>query len=298
MSDLYDLTGYSAEERYNIIYNRYRGHFKLIGRKSPVISRVVSLNNNSKPNPEKLAVVEGIWALNLVIKHGIKIKYFIVSPEKIKSIEAQDIIEACMDNTEGSYIVSENTYDYISEQGNSSGITAVIYMPRHELSDLKPKKNSIVIVLDGLEIPGNVGTILRSCDATAIDAVLITNKKTRMNHPKLIRSSMGACFTIPVIECEYAEVFDWLKSNEYNVVLTDTAAKMNYYDYDYQNRIAIVMGSEKYGIADEWYDQDYTGISIPMLGCCDSLNVGVAATIILYEASMKNKGMMKERGLK
>lgn len=168
-------------------------------------------------------------------------------------------------------------------------------MPVYSLYDIQPKKNSVILILDGLEIPGNVGTILRSCDATNIDAVIITNKKTRINHPKLIRSSMGSCFTVPIIESNYDDVIKWLNHNKYKIVLTDTDAKLKYYDFDYKNRIAIVMGSEKYGIAEEWYKTNHTGVSIPMLGYCDSLNVGIAATIILYEATLKNKNMLLER---
>lgn len=295
MSNFVDLSHYTEEERNKIIYEKYREYLRPIGKKSDIINRVISLNNNSKPNPEKLAVIEGIWGLTLALKHNLKIKYFIVCPEKIKSIEAQNLIDQFTKISESSYMVSEKTYDYISEKENSSGITAICYMPLYSLYDITLKKNSVVLILDGLEIPGNVGTILRSCDATNIDAVIITNKKTRINHPKLIRSSMGSCFTVPIIESSYDEVIKWLNHNKYTVVLTDTSATLNYYDYDYKNRIAIVMGSEKYGIDEKWYLADYVGISIPMLGYCDSLNVGIAATIVLYEATLKNKNLLPKR---
>ncbi len=295
VSNFFDLSNYTPEEKHKLIYERYRSYFKLISKKSPIIDKVIALNNNSKPNPEKLAVIEGIWALTLGITHSLRIKHFIVCPEKIKSIESQKLIEDYINISESSYIVSERTYDYISEKGNSSGITAVCYMPTHSLYDIHPRRNSIVLILDGLEIPGNVGTILRSCDATDIDGVIITNKKTRLNHPKLIRSSMGSCFTLPIIESSYDEAIKWLNHNKYNVVLTDTDAPLSYYDFNYKNRIAIVIGSEKYGISEEWYKTNYTGISIPMLGYCDSLNVGIAATIVLYEATLKNKELLLNR---
>lgn len=295
MSNFFDLSHYTEEERNKLICEKFREYLRPIGKKSDIINRVISLNNNSKPNPEKLAVIEGIWGLTLALKHNLKIKYFIVCPEKIKSIEAQNLIDQFTKISESSYMVSEKTYDYISEKENSSGITAICYMPLYSLYDITLKKNSVVLILDGLEIPGNIGTILRSCDATNIDAVIITNKKTRINHPKLIRSSMGSCFTVPIIESSYDEVIRWLNHNKYTLVLTDTSANLNYYDYDYKNRIAIVMGSEKYGIDEKWYLTDYVGISIPMLGYCDSLNVGIAATIVLYEATLKNKKLLTKR---
>lgn len=116
MSNLFDLSEYTGEEKSKLIYEKYGNYLKPIGKKSEIITRVVSLNNNTKPNPEKLAVIEGIWALKLAIKYDLKIKYFIVCPEKIKSIESQTLLEDYIKISESSYIISEKTCDYISEK--------------------------------------------------------------------------------------------------------------------------------------------------------------------------------------
>ncbi|MGG7164900.1 RNA methyltransferase [Clostridium ihumii] len=290
-----DLNKYTLEEKEKIVLDRYKSKVIFAGKQHGVIKKINNLNNNTKPNPEKLAVLEGIWGLDLILKNNIKIKYFIFCIEDIHTIEAQEILHKCINIAEEVFVVSKKVFLSISEKGNPQGLLAVCYMPNKTFDDINLKRNNLVIVLDGLEIPGNVGTIIRSADATNIDAIIINNRKTRMNHPKLIRSSMGSCLSMKIIDSTFEETKKWLDKNKFQVVLTDTRAEKEYYELKYDNRVAIVMGSEKYGISREWYDTKYTGVSIPMLGECDSLNVGVATTIILYEASLKNKSILNRK---
>jgi len=295
MNNFKDLKDYSLEEKQQLFLTKYEDKFKFYGKKSKITDRIISLNKNSKPNPEKLAVIEGIWALNLALKYNVAIKYFVICLEKIHSVESQKLIEDYVHLAEECCIVSEKVFNSISEKENSQGVLAVCYLQNKTLDDLYVTNNSIILILDGLEIPGNVGTIIRSADATDIDAIIINNRKTRLNHPKLIRSSMGSCFKVPIVESNFDEIKNWLIKKNFKTIITDTDADTNYYDLDYKGRVAIIMGSEKYGVSEDWYNTEYTGVSIPMLGDCDSLNVGVASTIILYEASLKNKGLIKSR---
>lgn len=295
MNNFKDLKDYSLEEKQQLFLTKYEDKFKFYGKKSKIADRIISLNKNSKPNPEKLAVIEGIWALNLTLKYNVAIKYFVICLEKIHSVESQKLVEDYVHLAEECCIVSEKVFNSISEKENSQGVMAVCYLQNKTLDDIYVTNNSIILILDGLEIPGNVGTIIRSADATDIDAIIINNRKTRLNHPKLIRSSMGSCFKVPIVESNFDEIKDWLVKKNFKTIITDTDADTNYYDLDYKGRVAIIMGSEKYGVSEDWYNTEYTGVSIPMLGDCDSLNVGVASTIILYEASLKNKGLIKSR---
>ena len=289
-----DIKGMSIEDKQNHFNNIYGHKLKYVGNKYHIVERVLSLNKNSKPNPEKLAVIDGIFSLDLARKYGIKVKYLIICLEKVYSIEAQELIDTFINLAEESIIVSEKVFNNIAEKENSHGIMAVVYLPPKKFEEIHIEKNSVVLILDGLEIPGNIGTILRSADATGIDCVIINNRKTRLNHPKLMRSSLGSVFKVPVVEAEsFLELETWLKKNNYKVIITDTDASSNYYDLEYNGRIAIVMGSEKYGVSEDFYKLNYEGVSIPMLGDMDSLNVGVAATIIMYEAALKNKRYIK-----
>ncbi len=289
-----DIKELNLEEKQNHFNNIYGHKLKYVGNKYHIVERILSLNKNSKPNPEKLAVIDGIFSLNLARKYNIGVKYLIICLEKIHSIEAQEIIDNFIKLAEESIIVSEKVFNVIAEKENSHGIMAVVYLPPKKFEEVHIEKDSVVLILDGLEIPGNVGTILRSADATGVDCVIINNRKTRLNHPKLMRSSLGSVFKVPVVEVEsFSELERWLNKNNYKVIITDTDSSSNYYDLKYNGRVAIVMGSEKYGVSEDFYKMKYEGVSIPMLGDMDSLNVGVAATIIMYEAALKNKGYIK-----
>ena len=289
-----DIKELNLEEKQNHFNNIYGHKLKYVGNKYHIVERILSLNKNSKPNTEKLAVIDGIFSLNLARKYNIGVKYLIICLEKIHSIEAQEIIDNFIKLAEESIIVSEKVFNVIAEKENSHGIMAVVYLPPKKFEEVHIEKDSVVLILDGLEIPGNVGTILRSADATGVDCVIINNRKTRLNHPKLMRSSLGSVFKVPVVEVEsFSELERWLNKNNYKVIITDTDSSSNYYDLKYNGRVAIVMGSEKYGVSEDFYKMKYEGVSIPMLGDMDSLNVGVAATIIMYEAALKNKGYIK-----
>ncbi len=284
-----------AEGRNRYIKQKYNERVLYAGNRHGVIVQVEHIIKNSKPNPELLVPVEGVWAIQFAYKYQVQIKHMIVCTDEMNSNESIMLLEGIMDsNLELEvYLTSKKVFDQISEKANSAGIIAVCKYPRKKLEELVIEKNSLVVILDGLEIPGNVGTIVRSADGTDVSAVIICNKKTRLTHPKYIKSSQGSCFKVPVVETEYEDVFRWLKDNNFRIVLTDTRADKNYYEENFDGRVAVVVGSERYGISKEWYEKKYTGIKIPMFGDCDSLNVGIATTVILYEATLKKKNMLQ-----
>ncbi|HSN65227.1 MAG TPA: TrmH family RNA methyltransferase, partial [Fusibacter sp.] len=221
------------------------------------------------------------------------IQSVVLDLEAITTPDAYNIMMRLLEVTEEIHIVSNMTFKKIAEVGTSAGLFVVAKFPQKKLSQLIPKQHQVIVVLDGLEIPGNIGTIIRSCDGTNTDAIIICNRKTRLTHPKILRSSQGSCFKVPIVEEEATTVIDWLKQNKYRILLTDTDADQYYYEESYTGKIAIVMGSERYGISKEWYGIDAQTLKIPMYGDCDSLNVGIAATLILYEAAIKRSGARK-----
>ncbi|MBA4602928.1 TrmH family RNA methyltransferase [Thermoactinomyces mirandus] len=282
------------EERNQYIKNKYGRRVFFAGNKHGVITLVEHIKKNSKPNPELLVPVEGVWGIQFAYKYQVKIKYMIVCTEEMNSNESIMLLETLMDDDSElrAYLVSKKVFNKVSEKANSAGILALCKFPKRDLEDLNVDKNALVVILDGLEILGNVGTIVRSADGTDVSAVIITNKKTRLIHPKFIKSSQGSCFKVPIVEADFKDVHQWLVKNDFRIILTDTRSSLNYYEESYEGRVAIVMGSERYGISKDWYDTDYAGIKIPMFGDCDSLNVGIATTVILYEATLKKKKML------
>lgn len=273
--------------------NKYKGKVEFAGMQHGRIKQILGILNNTKPNPHKLFVVEGIWAHEKAKQYGLEIEAFLFCPECIFSLEAERIIDDFVNRADSSYILSKKVFLKVSERENPDGLLAVCKLPHFELSDIELKDNNLIVILDGLEIPGNIGTIIRSVDGVDGDGVILCNRKARLTHPKLIKSSQGSNFTIPIVEGDTPEVIRWLKENNFKIYLTDTRAEKEYHQHDYTGRVAIVAGSERYGISEEWYGNDCNLISIPMYGDCDSLNVAIATTIVLYEASLKQKGKIK-----
>lgn len=265
-------------------------NFLPIGEQNPKIKQIKGVISNTKPNPHKLFVAEGIWMLSMCEKFHTPIDSLILCPEHIRTPEAAALAEKIAARTAELYTVSAKTYEKISERGQPDGLLALAQLPRHELSDFHPKNDAVLLILDGVEIPGNIGTMLRMADGAGVDGVFLCNRKARLTHPKLIKGSQGAILSVPFFEFEtVAACREWLDKSKFTVYLADTRAKLFYYDEPFGKKTALVMGSERYGISREWYDGTYQMIAIPMEGSCDSLNVGVAATVLAYEAVKKNK---------
>ena len=265
-------------------------NFRPIGEQNGIIRRIKGVLSNSKPNPQKLFVAEGIWLAGMCLRFGTHIESLVVCPEYIRTPEVVALIKELSARTADRFSVSAKTYEKISEKGQPDGVMALAALPQRDISSFVPPQRAVVLVIDGVEIPGNAGTMLRMADGAGADAVFFCNRKVRMTHPKLIKSSQGAVLTVPSFEfSSVTECREWLKAHGFVVYLADTRAPHFHYDEPFGRNTAIVVGSERYGIAREWYDGEYEMIAIPMLGRCDSLNVGVAATVLTYEACIKNK---------
>lgn len=268
--------------------------FLPIGESNPKIKQVKSIISNTKPNPNKLFIAEGIWSHRKIIEFSTPVQSLIVCAECIVTDEAFAVLKEMTGKTTDRYSVSLKTFMKISERDKPDGLMAIAALPTYKLEDFEINDRSIVLVLDGIEIPGNVGTMLRTCDGAGIDGVFICNKRARMTHPKLVKGSMGAVLSVPIFEfSEVSLCREWLYSHGFTVYLADTRAEKYYFDEPFGKKTALVMGSERYGITREWYDGEYTMISIPQLGHCDSLNVGVAATVLCYAASHRNGKAVK-----
>lgn len=263
---------------------------RAVGDGHQVVKWARTIIGNTKPNRDGLFVAEGIWIHKLMLTANTTVRAFVVCPELVRTEELVKLVEEVAERSVELYTVSQKTFLKLSEREKPDGILSIAELPRHELSALKLDKRSVILVLDGVEIPGNIGTMIRMADGAGVDAVMICNRKARMTHPKLIKGSQGAVLTVPFYEFDTPKsCYDWLKSQGFTVYLADTRAEHFYYDEPFGKPTALVMGSERYGISREWYDFDYEMIAIPMLGKCDSLNVGVAATVLCYDACMKNK---------
>lgn len=233
-----------------------------------------------------LVFMEGLPIIEMAVKHKVHLDTLFICPEEIYSQEILSLLPRLLSLTDTTLDVSPKVFSSITEKGNSNGLAAIGRVKGQRLADLKTS-NDLVIILDGLETPGNIGSIIRSADAVDAKAIIITNKQAHMYHPLMIRSSRGACFKLPMVETDIEKAQEFFLKNNYEIVLADPDAKKFYYQYKYNRPTALVMGSERFGVSKNWFRGEYTAVAIPMLGDCDSLNVSIATTVLLYEIRLQ-----------
>jgi TrmH family RNA methyltransferase len=181
--------------------------------------------------------------------------------------------------------LSKELYAKVAYRGGTEGVIAEVRWKERSLDELLTGKDSpLIMVMERVEKPGNLGAVLRSADAAGADGVILCDPLTDLYNPNLIRASIGAIFTVPVVACTSAEAIAWLKANNIRILTAQLQDSAPYYDVDMTCGTALVMGTEATGLTDAWRQAADAHILIPMLGRLDSLNVSVSAAILLYEA--------------
>lgn len=181
-------------------------------------------------------------------------------------------------------------YEKVAYRGSTEGIIAEVHSVPRALEDLRLGERPLVMVLESVEKPGNLGAVLRSADAAGADAVIVCDPLTDIWNPNLIRSSVGAVFSVPVAVCTSADAIAFLKERGIRILTAQLQDSEWYYDTDMTGATALVMGTESTGLTQAWRDSADAHIKIPMLGRLDSLNVSVSAAVLLYEAVRQRKG--------
>ena len=195
--------------------------------------------------------------------------------EPVKSYKARNLTKI--------FEVSAGVYEKIAYRGGTEGIVAEVEWRDRTLADLQGNP-SLLMVLEAVEKPGNLGAVLRSADAAGADALIICDSATDIYNPNVIRASVGAVFTVPTVCCSSGEAIKWLKDNGIQILTAQLQDSSLYYDTPMTGPTAIVMGTESTGLTSVWREAADAHIRIPMLGAEDSLNVSVSAAILLFEA--------------
>ncbi|MEO5940213.1 MAG: TrmH family RNA methyltransferase, partial [Candidatus Limnocylindrales bacterium] len=177
----------------------------------------------------------------------------------------------------------------------SDGIVAIVESPRLGLAELVLPDNPLIVVVEGVEKPGNLGAVLRTADGAGADAVIAADSRTDPYNPNAIRASLGTIFALPVVAATTTETMAWLTEHGIRVVATIVDAASDYADADLRGPLAIVLGSEADGLSSTWHGPAVTPISITMRGIADSLNVSIAAAVVLYEA-LRQRNESENRG--
>ncbi len=263
---------------------------------NPKIKHIALLQQKSSERRKSgLFVVEGQRELGHCLAAGYEIESIYVLESQQERLCSGNAAQAVVDadgnvslgdiyNKVKVNTVTPQVYEKIAYRGSTEGILAVVKTKQHTLADLKLTENPLVIVLEGVEKPGNLGAILRTADAAGVDAVLVCDPLTDLYNPNLIRSAIGAIFTVPVATCTSEECITYLKERGIKILTAQLQDSRPYYDQDMTAATAIVMGTESTGLTDIWRKAADAHIRIPMLGKLDSLNVSVSTAILVYEA--------------
>jgi len=256
-----------------------------VGRRHPAAELVRDIQRNRAGIPRRAFVAEGLFENNALLAAGVAVDTFLWCPEAAYSDEARTRSAQLAARARRAYRISEKTLGYLAERPNPDGLISIARMPDTRPEAFAFGESALVLVIDGIEIPGNLGTLIRTADACAADCLVLTNRRTRLTHPKVLRSSQGMSIRVPAVEFdEVADAISWLGGHGFSTCLADTDDSQNYRARRYGGRMALVVGSERYGISPPWQAAGFPRVGIPMLGAADSLNVAVCAAVLLYEA--------------
>ena len=243
---------------------------------NPKFKRLIALLQKSSERRESaLFTVEGVREISHCIEAGYKPDCIFFCPD----IVSEETLPQCRH-----FALSAGLYAKAAYREGTEGAIGVFKAIEHPLSSLHLKDNPLIAVLESVEKPGNLGAVLRTCDAAGADALVICDPRTDLYNPNLIRASIGAVFTVPTAVCTTAQAITFLKSKGIRILTAQLQDSSLYYDCPMTKGTAIVMGTEATGLSDKWRQAADAHIRIPMLGKLDSLNVSVSAAILLYEA--------------
>lgn len=249
---------------------------------NPYIKQLVQLKDKSRERKKSgLFLIEGKRELSLALKGNYDVDTVLFYSELISEEELSSLIPSNIKRIE----ISKDVFQKIAHRDTTEGIIAVVKTKSHLLDDIIFKsENPLILVAEAPEKPGNIGALLRTADAANVDAVIIANPKTDLYNPNIIRSSVGCVFTKQVATGSTKDIVSFLKQHRINIFCAALQASVNYHTQDYTLPTAIVVGTEATGLSDEWLQESTHNIIIPMQGEIDSMNVSVAAGILIFEA--------------
>ncbi|MEK6783276.1 MAG: RNA methyltransferase [Bacteroidota bacterium] len=255
-------------------------HFLITSTQNPKVKSLLALEKPRERRKQQLFLVEGSKEIKLAMEAGYKIGniFFceeIINKEGAEFISAQDKLLIP---------VSKEVFEKIAVRESSGGMVAVAEQKTHRLEEITLSKIPLILILESVEKPGNLGAILRTADAAGVDAVIICDPQTDFYNPNVIRSSVGCVFTRQIACATSEETIAWLKKENITIFCTYLKASKPYHEIDFTQPCAIVMGTEATGLSGVWVKNSTTNIIIPMSGKIDSMNVSTCAAVVIFEA--------------
>ena len=247
---------------------------------NPYIKSLVQLQEKAKARKQTgTFLMEGKREISIAIKGGYEMETLLFLPEICSETDARAISK----NAE-LIEINKEVYQKLAYRDTTEGILAVAKTKSMQLADLKLSENPLILVAEAPEKPGNIGALLRTADAANLDAVIIANPKSDLYNPNIVRSSVGCLFTKQIATGTTSEIIAFLKERKINFYCATLQNSTSYHTQNYTTPTALVVGTEATGLTEEWRKEATQNIIIPMQGEIDSMNVSVAAAILIFEA--------------
>lgn len=244
------------------------------------IKSLIQLQEKAKARKETgTFLIEGTREIELAVKGNYAIQTVLICREIAVLSENPKI-----QKSENLIEISKEVYQKLAYRDSTEGILAVAQTKSHQLHELQLPKNPLILVMESIEKPGNIGAMLRTCDAAKVDAVIIANPKSDLYNPNMVRSSVGCLFTNQIAVATTEETIAFLQKNNINFYSATLQNSTSYHTQDYTKPTALVVGTEATGLSQLWREKATQNIIIPMRGEIDSMNVSVAAAILIFEA--------------
>lgn len=248
---------------------------------NPKIKRVVALLEKPKERRNsRLFVVEGVRELSMALSAGYALQEFYYLPQ----IVPHPHLHINLPHDFPCQPVSPAVYKKVAYREGTEGVVAVLSPKEFSFADLLLPSKPLVLAMEGVEKPGNIGAMFRTAEAAQVDVILVCNPQCDLYNPNLIRASLGAIFARQVVVCSSEEAVVWLQQKQIHIYVASLQEAKPYHLQDYTQSCAIVVGAEAQGLSKVWREGTSTPVKIPMKGRIDSLNVSVSAGIILFEA--------------
>jgi RNA methyltransferase, TrmH family len=256
------------------------------------IKNILKLHNRRQRDAQQVTVVEGVREAERALRCGIIPQEAYICPDLIITEEATTVwrqLQSLEKNGQLTlFTITSELYAKAAYREQSGGILLVIPYLAHSLATLSLKSSPLLLIIDGGEKPGNLGAILRTADAAGVDAVIVTVQAdgggTDIHNPNVVRASLGALFALPVVVAEQVQLVKWLRQHKIQIAVLTPDGKRPYSEMNLQGSLALVMGSEAFGVNQQWLDEADIQLQIPMQGIVDSLNLSVATAVVVFEA--------------
>ncbi len=257
---------------------------QLTSLQNPRVKDVVRLQKRPHRDEQDLLLVEGYRELKRMLDNGRQPLALFYAPTYFQGENEPALIERCAAAGAELFECTDEVFLKMAYRDRPEGLLALAPQVHGSLADLRLPERPLLLIAESIEKPGNLGSLLRSADAAGVHAVIVCDRCTDINNPNVVRSSVGTLFSLPVIEATSEEALAWLKERGIRILAATPRGPKDYTEADMTQGVAIVVGTEKFGLSEAWMQRAGEQVRIPMLGQIDSLNVACATTILLYEA--------------